>query len=223
MDERLRICLWMVGGGGFGCVLGGVFGALATGQLHARSGDTAGTRLARNVVENFLQSGQRQPSPTVRAALIGAADGFFFLGGVGLLAGALLGVSGRRADELLAPMVMGGVVLAGGAIFFGTLAYALERPGEELLSAFVCGVLAAVLAGRLGWDYGCVGAAVLGFYVGLFLCRAAIRRYSPRFQPPRVGKTTPPPRFHADTDITGSSPSPSNADFVRKPDSFEEG
>jgi hypothetical protein len=126
MDDRLRICLWMVGGGGFGGLLGGVFGALAA-ALYARSGGAAGTRLARNVVGYFLQSGARQPSPIFHAALIGAADGFCFMGGFGLLAGTLLGLSGPTADAVLLPMLMGSVFLVGGAVFFGTLAYALTR------------------------------------------------------------------------------------------------
>lgn len=126
MDERLRICLWMVGGGVFGGVLGGIFGALAA-VLYARSGGAAGTRLARNLVDSFLQSGDRQLSPIFHAALIGAADGLCFLGGFGLLAGALLGLSGPRADELLLPMIMGSVFLVAGAVFLGTLAYALTR------------------------------------------------------------------------------------------------
>ncbi len=126
MDDRLRICLWMVGGSGFGGLLGGVFGALAA-ALYARSGGAAGTRLARNVVGNFLQSGEREPSPTFHAAIIGAVDGFFFLGILGLVAGTLLGKSGRTANELLLPMMVGSVFLVGGAVFFGTLTYALTR------------------------------------------------------------------------------------------------
>jgi hypothetical protein len=221
MDDRLRICLWMVGGGGFGSVLGGVFGALAAAQLHARSGDTAGTRLARQIVDNFLQSAERQPSPLGRAVLIGAADGFFFLGILGLVTGALLGVSGRTVDELLLPIVLGTLLLAGGAIFFGMLAYTLTHHAAVLLYTTAGGFLGSFLAARLlGSVYGPIGL-VPGMCIGLFLCRA-VRRYSPRFQAPRVGKTMPKPRSDADTNITGSPSSPPNDDFFHKPDSFEE-
>src|SRR5690348_7176901 len=130
MDDRLRICLWMVGVGGFGSVLGGAFGAL-TAALYARSGGAAGTRWARRVVENFLRFAERQPSPTSRAALIGAVDGYLFLGILGLIAGAFLGMSGWRAEELWLPMMVGSGILVGGAVFFGTLAYVLTNNAAE--------------------------------------------------------------------------------------------
>jgi hypothetical protein len=214
MDERLRICLWMIGGGGFGCVLGSVFGTLAAALLYVRSSETAGTRLARNVVENFLQSGERQPLPMSRAALIGAVDGFLFLGILGLVAGALLGMSGRAADELLLPMVAGSALLAGGAIFFGMLAYALTYRTAEILHAIVGGFLGSFLAVTLlGPDHGLVGL-IPGLCLGLFLCRT-LRRYSPRFHPPRVGKSMPQSRADYPTDITGTPPPHANDDFLR--------
>lgn len=215
MDDRLRICLWMMGGGVFGGVLGGVFGALAA-ALYARSGGAAGTRMARNVVENFLQAGDRQPSPTVHAAIIGAVDGFFFVGILGLIAGAFLGISGRTAEELLVPIVIGSVVLVGGAIFFGSMAYALTYRAAESLYSVAGGVLGGFVAGRLlGSSYGPIGF-VPGMIVGLFLCRA-VRRYSPKFFPPRIEKTMSQPRLDTDTDITGSPASLPNDDFFHKP------
>ncbi|HTU89697.1 MAG TPA: hypothetical protein VMF69_06335 [Gemmataceae bacterium] len=215
MDERLRICLWMVGGGGFGGVLGGVFGALAA-ALYARSGGAAGTRLARNMVENFLQAGERQPSPTVHAALIGAADGFFFMGGFGLIAGALLGLTGRPAGELMLPMVIGSVALVGGAITFGSMAYALRYHAAEFLYSCAGGFFGSFIAASLlGSVYGPAGIGP-GMIVGLVLCRA-VRCYSPKFHPPHVEKTPSQPRSHADPDITGSPSSSANDDFFRKP------
>lgn len=215
MDDRLRICVWMVGGGGFGCMLGGVFGALAA-ALYAQSGGTAGTRMARNVVDHFLQSGERQPSPTARAALIGTTDGFCFMGCFGLIAGALLGLTGRPAGELLVPALVGSVILVGGAIFFGTMAYALTYRTAEILYAVVGGLLGSFFAvALLGPDFGFIGYFP-GICFGLLLCRA-VRRYSPKFHPPRVGKTMSQPRPDTDTDITGSSPSLPNDDFFHKP------
>jgi hypothetical protein len=124
MDERLRICLWMVGGGAVGLVLGGVFGGL-TGALFAQSGHTAGTGLARRIADSFARTAEHELSPLRRAVLIGATDGILFLGILGLIAGVLLGMSGRSADELLLPALVGSVALVGGAIIFGMLAYVL--------------------------------------------------------------------------------------------------
>jgi hypothetical protein len=217
MDERLRISLWMLGGGGFGGVLGSIFGALAAALLYARSGETAGTHLARRMVENFLQMGERQPFPMSRAALIGAVDGFLFLSILGLVGGALLGMSGQKADELLVPMVAGSALLASGAIFFGTLAYALTYHTAEVLYAVVGGYLGSFFAVTLlGPDYGLAGL-IPGLCLGLVLCRSA-RRYSPKFQPPHTEKSQSQPRSGAGADITGSPPSPSDDDFFHKPD-----
>lgn len=130
MDDRLRICLWMVGGGFFGAVLGAAFGAL-TGALYARNGGAAGTRWARHLVEQFLKSAERQPSPIRRAALIGGADGFIFLGILGFIVGVLLGIAGRSADEWRVPLIVGSVLLVGGAVFFGVLAYALTYANDN--------------------------------------------------------------------------------------------
>lgn len=221
MDERLRICLWMMGGGGFGSVLGSVFGALAA-ALYAKTGGEAGTHLARSTVENFLQLGERQSSPIRRAALVGAADGFYFLGTVGLAAGAFLGKSGWPTDELFLPMMLGGELLIGGAVLFGTLAYGLTYQGAQFLYGLAGSILGSIIVGSLlGSVYGSAGC-VVGMFAGWLFCRA-VRCYSPRFDTPRVGKTAPQPRSHTDTDFTGSMPSPSNVDFVRKPDSIEEG
>lgn len=222
MDDRLRICLWLVGGGIFGGVLGGVFGAVAA-AMYAWSGGAAGSQLARNVVDHFLQSGQRQPSPTVRAALIGTTDGFFFMGCFGLIAGALLGLTGRPAGELLVPALVGSVVLVGGALFFGTLAYALTRKyGSVALLSTLAGVFVAqAITGELGSVYR-VACGVLGcFFAGLLFINTA-RLYSPKYHPPRIDKTMLQPRPDMDTDITGSPSSLSNDDFFHKPDSFEE-
>lgn len=216
MDERLRICLWMVGGGSLGAVLGCGFGAL-TGALYARSGGAAGTGWARRVAEAFLDTALHPPSPTGRAALVGAVDGFFFLGILGLVGGALLGMSGRSANELVVPMIVGSVLLVGGAIFFGTLAYALTYHGARFLYGAVGGIIGCWLAGSLlGSEYG-GGGLVLGMMLAQALC-FAVRSYSPKFHPPRVGKTMPQPRSDADTDITGTPPPHANDDFFRRPE-----
>lgn len=216
MDDRLRICLWMLGGGGFGGALGCVFGAV-TAAIYERSGGAAGTRLARSVVENFLQSGDRQPSPTLHAALIGGADGFFFMGCLGLFGGSLLGRSGLPVSELLIPMVAGSVVLVGGAIVFGSMAYALRYYAAQFLYISVCTFVLGILTSSLFGDsprYFAIGAGV-GPIIGLTLCRI-VRAYSPKYHPPRIDRTIPPPRSDTETDITGSIPPSTNDDAFHK-------
>lgn len=220
MDERLRICLWIVGGGGFCGVLGGIFGSLAA-ALYARNGGAAGTRLARNVVENVLQSGDHPPSPTLHAAIIGAVDGFFFLGIFGLIAGMFLAKIGLPARELVLPIMAGSVFLVGGAIIFGAMAYALTYRAMEFLYGCAGGLLGSLVSGSLfGSVYG--GAGVFpGMVIGCLLCRA-VRRYSPKFLPPQVEKDRAVPNSRPDTDITCSPFSPRTDDFFHKPDSFKE-
>jgi hypothetical protein len=221
MDERLRICLWIVGGGGFCGVLGGIFGSLAA-ALYARNGGAAGTRLARNVVENLLQSGDRPPSPTLHAAIVGAVDGFFFLGIFGLIGGVFLGKSGRTGNELLVPMMVGSVSLIVGAIIFGIMAYALTYRVMEVLyglaGTFLGGLLSPILSDSNPFALAFCYAA--GGIIGVSLCRA-VRAYSPKFKPLRVAKAMSQPRSDAGTDITNSPPSSSNDDFFHKPDSFK--
>jgi hypothetical protein len=230
MDERLRICLWMVGGGGLGAVLGCGLGAL-TAALYAKSGGAAGTRWARRVAESFLDTALHPPSPTGRAALVGAVDGFLFLGILGLIAGLLLGMSGQRMDELLVPMIVGSVLMVGAAIFFGTLAYALTYYTAESIYSIVGSIIGGLLAANvLGPKFVMLGAG-LGGLIAFYLCRT-VRRYAPKFQPPRVGKTTPLPHSDANTDITDQSPSQiqkmnrqdaKDAKIRREEDDFQEG
>jgi hypothetical protein len=210
----------MVGGGILGAALGGAFGAL-TAALYARSGGAAGTGLARRVAEAIFDTALHPPSPTGRAALVGATDGFFFLGILGLAGGAFLGMSGRSANELLVPILMGSLLLIGGAIFFGTLAYALTYRGARFLYGAVGGIICWWLAGSLfGWEYG-AGGFVFGMMLAQALC-FAVRGYSPRFQRPNAGKAMLRSSSEVDTDITGTSPSPANDEFLHEPESFEE-
>jgi hypothetical protein len=220
MDDRLWICLWMIGGGGLGAVLGGAFGALAA-VLYAQSGGAAGTRIARRIVENFLDTAERQPSSAGRAALIGAADGVLFLGLLGLLAGALMRVSGRAADELLLPFVVGSVLLVGGAAFFGGLAYSLSRNGLwAVLCIFAGGLCGTFLVGlRLGAD-NCLLGTIPGLLVGLILSLIQ-GRYAPTFHSPHVGKPSLRPRSDNEIDITGPPHLRPGSDAFRKPDADE--
>ena len=220
MDERLWICLWMVSGGCLGAVLGGAFGAL-TAVLFAQNGGAAGTRLARHIVENVLDSAEQQPSSTGRAAIIGAADGIFFLGLLGLVAGALLGLSGRAVNELLLPVVGGSVLLFGGAAFFGTLAYSLSRTGLWAILWIVGGgMLGTLLAGFLLGADNCLLGTIPGLLAALIFSLIG-GRYAPIFRSPRVGKSIPRYRLDTETDIMGPPHVRPGSDAIRKPETDE--
>jgi hypothetical protein len=119
MDERVRISLWMVGGAGFGAVLGGVFGGL-TGVLHSRSGRWVGTPFGRSVADAFSRMAEREQTHVRQGTIAGAADGFLFLGILGTVSGTLLGISRHTDERLLGSVVLGSLFLAGGAVFFGS-------------------------------------------------------------------------------------------------------
>lgn len=219
MDDRLRICLWMVGGGAFGSFVGGGFGAL-TAVFYARSGGAAGTRLARQVVDNFLQSGEHQPSPSRRAILIGAADGSLFLGVLGLIAGALLGWSGRGANGL--ELVSLGCILLGGAVLFGAMAYIITQNGLPAISCVVVGGAAGILfAGFVLGSDNCLLGTVPGLLVGLIFSWLN-RRYAPSFRSPSIGKPIPRHGLDSDTDITGPPYFRLDSDDIRKSDAGNE-
>lgn len=220
MDERIRICLCMIGGGALGSILGSVFGGL-TAMMFTRSGHTAGTGWARRIADAFARTAEQEPSPLGRAVVIGVVDGFFFLGSLGLVVGSLLGISGRTSEELLVPVVVGSVVLVAGAVYLGAVAYALRCLAAEFLYSTVGGFIGSFLTLLLlGSGYGPVGI-VPGMFFGLFLCRS-VRRYAPTFHPPRVDQSVPSSHIDADTDTEiRQSRSCSHDDFFHKPDSFE--
>lgn len=129
MDDRIRICLWLIGGGAFGALLGSVFGGL-TGAMLEWNGRAAGTGLAQRIADTFEHTALQKPTPLRRAIVVGATDGFLFLGVIGLTLGLLLGRSDRGA-ELLLPVLAGSVFLIGGATCFGLLAYFFSRGADS--------------------------------------------------------------------------------------------
>jgi hypothetical protein len=222
MDERLRISVWLVSGGGLGAVLGGAFGAL-TGALYAQHGGSAGTRFGRGVADAFARAAEEEPSAVRRAAITGAADGVLFLGIVGTLAGAGVAIIGNAPLRWLGVAALGSVALVGAAAFFGLLAYSITSDAtHEFLGAFVGCCLGGLLAASLlGSVYGPVGL-VPGMYIGKGLARLLRRRYAPKFHPPRAGKVVPRSPTDARTDITGTPPSHPDNDSIRKPGSWDE-
>jgi hypothetical protein len=221
MDERLRIFLWMVSGGGLGAVLGGAFGGL-TGVLYAQSGGAAGTALGRRVADAFARAGERELSLVQRAAIVGVADGFLFLGVVGIVAGALVATVGHADPRWLGAAALSSTLLVGGAAFFGMLAYGIVRRGVwAVLYASAGGLLGAILASfSMGVD-NCLFGAIPGLFAGLMLSLAG-GRYAPNFRSPHVGKVVPRVRSKAETDITDSPQRRFGADAFRKPDPSEE-
>src|SRR6185437_3806204 len=221
MDERLRISLWIVSGGGLGGVLGGAFGGLA-GMLHARSGHSAGTGFGRRVAAAFARTAEREPSPSRRGAITGAADGVLFLGILGTLLGALVASVGNADPRWLGVAAMGSVLLVGAAAFFGILAYALARNGmRAVFYVFGGGLLGSLLIAQFWGANLSPFGALMGFLVGLTLSFLT-RRYTPRFQPPDVDETAPFLRSDDETNITGSPHLRPDYDSFRQPDPFEE-
>jgi hypothetical protein len=217
MDERLRISLWMVGGGGLGSVLGGVFGALA-GALYAKSGGAAGTGFGRRVADAFARAQGRGLSPIQQAAITGTADGFVFLGIVGTLAGVLLATVGRADPRWLEVAALGSALLVGGAAFFGVLAYGMARNGVwAVLYVFAGGLLGSFLAGIVLGADNCLLGTIPGLFAGLMLSLIG-GRYAPTFRSPRVGKTVSRLRSNTETDITGPPDRHPDANAFRKPD-----
>jgi hypothetical protein len=218
MDERVRISLWVLCGGGLGAILGGAFGAL-TGALYAQSGRAAGTGLGRRVADVFTRAGERPASAVQHAALTGAADGFLFLGIMGALTGAGVAIFGAASPRWLAPAALGAALLVGAAAFFGVLAYAMAHNGvRAVLHVFAGGLLGAFLASTLLGADRCLLGAVPGLAAGLTLS-FVMRRYAPAFQPPSVGAATPRRRMDSSTDLT--RPYHGEQSF-RRPDDFEE-
>lgn len=164
MDEKLRLLLWIVGGGGFFGLLGAGFGGL-TGAVHWQQGRASGTSLALHLVRTLLGPDEDDPS-TFRRALVGAIDGFLFL----FVFGLILGAPGARAGMSL--QMAGGVMLAalllvGGALFFGGLAFAWSRSGTPGIAsmfggATAGGVVGYYLATATGLLVGVLGGATLG-------------------------------------------------------------
>ena len=221
MDERLRLCLWMVSGGGLGAVLGGAFGAL-TGALYAQSGGAAGTGFGRRVADAFARTAEKEVSPVRRAAITGAADGFLFLGIVGMLAGVLAATVGHADPRWLGMAALGSALLVGTAAFFGVLAYGMARNGVwAVIWVFAGGLLGSFLAGILLGADRCLLGTIPGLLAGL-ICSFVRGTYAPTFRSPKIGKPVPRLRSDAQTDITGPPHRHSDGDAFRKPGSSPE-
>jgi hypothetical protein len=178
MDDRLRIFLWILGGGGTFGLLGSVFGGLA-GFLAWRSGRAAGTTLGLGVARAFARAARREHSPGQQGAIVGAVDGLLFLGVLGGLFGLWGAFRGDPPWQILAPAAVFAVLMAA-AVFFGVLAYGAIRVRGWALAAQVGGcVVGALIGNDLAELPGMLGGAVVGGIVAGLLVLAA-RPYSPQ-------------------------------------------
>jgi hypothetical protein len=176
MDERLQAFLWILGSFGVGGALGATFGAVA-GGLYWRAGGAAGTRLAQRVVDAFGRFAERDFTVTTKGALVGAIDGFVFLGVVGTLIGVVAMRGGPEHTSALGKIGVGATLLVAGAIFFGVLAYTLTHVGVKALglvcSAGIGGALIGLrLTGAPGLMFGSVLGVVAGNGLALIVFRA---------------------------------------------------
>lgn len=201
MDENLRILVWIAGSGGFFAVLGSAFGALA-GALYSASGRSAGTGLGHRLADAVARARGQDLSITARGGIVGAVDGFLFLGVLGSLAGAVAVSTGKVKTEMVGPVLLGSLLLVGGAAFFGSLAYTITRAGIRAL-AVACGAAALgafvglFLAGTPGLLAGCITGVVLGNLGSL-----CWHHYAPRFVEPSLPAAGPARTACPSTDVT---------------------
>jgi hypothetical protein len=164
MDDNLRLLFWLLGGGFFFGLVGAGFGGLA-GAIHWQTGRASGTALALRIARALLPDEDEECPPTRRGALVGAVDGFLFLFVLGIILGAL----GARAGTTLhtAGMVMLAVLLlTGGALFFGGLAFAFTRSGMPGMAGMFGG---ATAGGALGYYLAAAGGLLVGVLGGATL------------------------------------------------------
>ena len=187
MDEIWRQFWWIVGSGGFGAALGCVFGGV-TGFIHWGSGRAAGTFLGHQVAQAFENAGEQPLSHRMRGTLVGATDGFLFLGVVGTLVGLLFIYVIDGSGEMLVAVALGGLLLALQALCFGLLAFAMIRSGAWAVVGLCLGGVggAFVAALVIGADHLLVGV-VPGMVAGTALS-FLWRKPKPRHAESRLAK-----------------------------------
>jgi hypothetical protein len=204
MDQIWRNLLCVLGCGGYGAALGAAFGAV-TGAVYWGSGRAAGSGLGQRLAAAFEEAGD-ELSPRARGALVGAADGFLFLGILGTALGLALAFTGTADAALLVTLAVGGVLVAVAAVVFGVLAYAVVRNGVwAVVGLFLGGITGAFTAAAL------LGADRLlwGVVPGLIAGTAAsflLRKYEPRFRAARVARATHERWRAGGEDVTAEPP-----------------
>src|SRR5262249_41481078 len=148
VDPKFQAFLWILGGGGFFAALGAAFGAV-TGAVYWRGGRSSGTAVGLGVAAMFERAAGHASTRAAKGALVGAVDGFVFLGTLGVLVGAVAAYRVKPPSGLLWPLAQAGLYLGGAAVGFGLLAGALVRNGVWALApACLGGVLGAFVGAR---------------------------------------------------------------------------
>jgi hypothetical protein len=182
MDDRTETFLLLLSCAVSGGTLGAALGA-ASGALSWSGGRAAGTALALAVARAVTRVSQVKPTPTGRGALVGAVDGFLFLGLVALGAGFLLRRFGQVPMRVFGVIALASLVLTTAAVALGLLAYALLRAGIHALAwAFAAAIVGSALGVRVaGWP-GFLAGGLGGFALAtlVFLLVGSLRSGAPR-------------------------------------------
>ena len=170
MDERARLFLWLLLSCGFFSLLAGAFGAVA-GWVTGRDGRGAGTFVGLSVARAFARLRDEPLSAATNGSLVGGVDGVVFGLAFGMVVGLLTG--GHGGDwRVLGPVMLGGVLLVGGALALGVLAYAIGGGGaRSVLGLFLGGAVGAGLGMWLGRTDGLLAGALVGVAAGVIASR----------------------------------------------------
>jgi len=165
VDEQTRLFLWVLACAGGFAVLGGLFGAV-TGYVAWKEGRAAGTALGLSVGRAFARAAGGKLPPQREGALVGAADGVVFLGGLGTVIGLVLCLRGQAGWEAISPALFAGMALVGAAVLFGGLACLLLFTGFRGLVWLIAGAalgftLAYARMRQLGLDRTDAGTTVV--------------------------------------------------------------
>lgn len=178
MDDRLLYFFWLVGSAAYFGILGAGFGALA-GSLSHGDGRPTGTGIARRVARNFERVKSRGFTSQGLGSLIGAVDGFLFLGSVGLAVG-WVGYHFHFGAVQILVIILFTLLLIGLALFFGSIGYLASKGGVAGVGILFLMIL---LMGTIGFYRhqmeGLMMGVVGGMALGVLLWRGASRQ---RFQ-----------------------------------------
>lgn len=174
MDERTHTFLLLLGFSAYGGFLGAAFGASA-GYVYWASGRASGTAVALAVARALARVAGSTPPRARQGAIVGAVDGFLFLGLTALIVGFLLHRFAEVGDHVFAMIGLGGLVLSVAALVLGVLAYCMARAGVRGLAislplAILSACAGLIVAGWAGYMVGIPGGLMLGTLI-LFICR----------------------------------------------------
>jgi hypothetical protein len=168
VDEQLLTFARVLACGGFFAFVGALFGGFV-GHLSWKRGRPAGSVAGLSVARAMARMAGQEGTPGSTGALVGAVDGFLFLG----LSGVALGLFAAKSHmgwAVLNRLAFGFLVLSGGAVFFGGLAVGISYAGVRAIAGvFAGGMLGAASGGLVGHGDGIVFGAVGGMAAGTIL------------------------------------------------------